>query len=156
MKQKHSSFHQTTILNTWWWPYWSRHVVWCDVEKLLKWTNFKICIERRVAGKAVEPVTISNTTEGLENLLLYLLLSKYWEQRFLDYLIALFLTVMHPFNHVTHGFNHLSSWEITQCEVVMNIDLTHSTAALCQSKKLAHDLRNYRVLEVQIFKLKNK
>jgi hypothetical protein len=38
-KEKQGSSHQTTILNTWWWPYSSKHVVWCE-EKLLKWITF--------------------------------------------------------------------------------------------------------------------
>jgi hypothetical protein len=30
-KRRHSSFYQTTILNTSWWSYRSKHAVWCDV-----------------------------------------------------------------------------------------------------------------------------
>lgn len=122
----------------------------------MKRINFKVCIVRHVARKSAEPVTISNKTEEHETPLLYPLLSKYWGQRFLDYLTALFLTVKHPLTNVIHGFNHPSSWEITQRGVVMNTDLTHNSAALRHSKNLAHDLRNYRVLEVQVIKLKNK
>jgi hypothetical protein len=56
---KYSSFHQRTVLNTWRWPHWSKHIVWYDVKKLLIEITFSVFMERRSVHKTSELVTFS-------------------------------------------------------------------------------------------------